>query len=59
MSPTLNRMSPLDAEFFYAEGGAVTNRVSAVLANLPVGEADPIRRLGLIRQEMDQLKHTR
>jgi len=40
------------------EGGAVTNRVSAVLANLPVGEADPLRRLGLIRQEMDQLKHT-
>jgi diacylglycerol O-acyltransferase / wax synthase len=40
------------------EGGAVTNRVSAVLANLPVGEADPVRRLGLIRQEMDQLKHT-
>jgi hypothetical protein len=40
------------------EGGAVTNRVSAVLANLPVGEADPLRRLGLIRREMDQLKHT-
>jgi diacylglycerol O-acyltransferase len=40
------------------EGGAVTNRVSAVLANLPVGEADPLRRLELIRQEMDQLKHT-
>jgi hypothetical protein len=29
-----------------------------VLANLPVGEADPLRRLSLIRQEMDQLKHT-
>ena len=40
------------------EGGDITNRVSAVLANLPVGEADPLRRLGLIRQEMDQLKHT-
>ena len=40
------------------ENGDVTNRVSAVLANLPVGEADPLRRLGLIRQEMDQLKHT-
>jgi diacylglycerol O-acyltransferase / wax synthase len=40
------------------EGGVLTNRVSAVLANLPVGEADPLRRLALIRQEMDQLKHT-
>jgi diacylglycerol O-acyltransferase / wax synthase len=40
------------------EDGAITNRVSAVLANLPVGEADPLRRLDLIRQEMDQLKHT-
>ena len=40
------------------EDGVVTNRVSAVLANLPVGEADPLRRLGLIRREMDQLKHT-
>ena len=34
------------------------NRVSAVLANLPAGEPDPIRRLSLIRQEMDGLKHT-
>jgi diacylglycerol O-acyltransferase / wax synthase len=40
------------------EDGAITNRVSAVLANLPVGEADPVWRLALIRQEMDQLKHT-
>jgi len=40
------------------EDGAITNRVSAVLANLPVGEADPLRRIDLIRQEMDQLKHT-
>jgi len=40
------------------EAGAVTNRVSAVLANLPAGEPDPLRRLGLIRQEMDSLKHT-
>ena len=40
------------------EDGVITNRVSAVLANLPVGEADPLRRLGLIRQEMDHLKHT-
>ena len=40
------------------EDGVITNRVSAVLANLPVGEADPLRRLDLIRQELDQLKHT-
>jgi diacylglycerol O-acyltransferase / wax synthase len=40
------------------EAGAITNRVSAVLANLPAGEPDPVRRLGLIREEMDSLKRT-
>jgi diacylglycerol O-acyltransferase / wax synthase len=40
------------------EDSAITNRISAVLANLPVGEADPVWRLALIRQEMDQFKHT-
>jgi diacylglycerol O-acyltransferase / wax synthase len=40
------------------EAGAITNRVSAVLANLPAGEPDPLRRLGLIQEEMDSLKHT-
>ena len=40
------------------EAGAVTNRVSAVLANLPAGEPDPLRRLSLIRQEMGNLKDT-
>lgn len=39
------------------EAGAITNRVSAVLANLPAGEPDPLRRLTLIRQEMDSIKH--
>lgn len=36
--------------------GEVTNRVSAVLANLPVGEPDPLRRLALVREQMDSLK---
>jgi hypothetical protein len=36
-----------------------TNRVSAVLANLPVAEADPIRRLQLVRDQMDEIKRTR
>lgn len=40
------------------EAGAITNRVSAVLANLPAGEPDPLRRLSLIRQEMGNLKDT-
>jgi WS/DGAT/MGAT family acyltransferase len=40
------------------EAGAITNRVSAVLANLPAGEADPLLRLSLIRREMDSLKRT-
>jgi hypothetical protein len=41
------------------ERGVVTNRVSAVLANLPVGEPDPMRRLALLRGQMDDLKRTR
>ena len=40
------------------EHGVITNRVSAVLANLPVGEPDPVRRLLLIRGEMDEIKRT-
>jgi diacylglycerol O-acyltransferase len=40
------------------EDGAITNRVSAVLANLPVGEPDPLQRLRLLQREMDGLKHT-
>jgi diacylglycerol O-acyltransferase len=39
-------------------GGTITNRVSAVLANLPVGEPDPLRRLALLRGQMDNLKQT-
>ena len=41
------------------ERGAITNRVSAVLVNLPVGETDPMRRLALLRDQMDDLKRTR
>ena len=40
------------------EQGMITNRVSAVLANLPAGEPDPQRRLELIREQMDELKRT-
>jgi diacylglycerol O-acyltransferase len=40
------------------EQGAITNRVSAVLVNLPVGEPDPLRRLALLRDQMDGLKRT-
>src|ERR1035438_2385151 len=41
------------------EQGVIANRVSAVLANLPVGEPDPLRRLALLRTQMDDLKRTR
>ncbi len=41
------------------ERGSVTNRLSAVLANLPVAESDPVRRLRLVSDQMDQIKHTR
>jgi diacylglycerol O-acyltransferase / wax synthase len=40
------------------ERGVTTNRLSAVLANLPVAEADPIRRLHLVHDQMDQIKRT-
>jgi diacylglycerol O-acyltransferase / wax synthase len=39
--------------------GAVTNRLSAVLGNLPVAESDPIRRLQLVSDQMNQIKRTR
>lgn len=40
------------------EAGVITNRVSAVLANLPVGEPDPLGRLAVIRDQMDEMKRT-
>src|SRR6266571_4027287 len=40
------------------ERGVVANRVSAVLANLPAGEPDPLRRLALVREQMDSIKHS-
>ena len=41
------------------EQGVMSNRLSAVLANLPVAESDPIRRLHLVKDQMDDIKHTR
>ncbi len=38
------------------EHGLITNRVSGVLANLPVGEPDALRRLALLREQMNDLK---
>ncbi len=40
------------------ETGAVTNRLSAVLVNLPVAEPVPLRRLELIRTQTEDLKRT-
>ncbi len=37
----------------------VSNQISAILANLPVGEADPVRRLELLHSQMEDLKRTR
>ncbi|MFC4908152.1 wax ester/triacylglycerol synthase family O-acyltransferase [Actinomadura gamaensis] len=37
--------------------GELDNRVSAVMVNLPCGEPDPLRRLVLVREQMDELKH--
>jgi diacylglycerol O-acyltransferase / wax synthase len=38
------------------EQGTYNNRVSAVFAELPVGVADPVERLGAVRRQMDRLK---
>lgn len=38
------------------ERGVPSNRVSAVPVDLPCGEADPLRRLHLVREQMDGLK---
>ncbi|HTT55430.1 MAG TPA: wax ester/triacylglycerol synthase family O-acyltransferase [Streptosporangiaceae bacterium] len=40
------------------EQGIITNKVSAVLANLPVSEPDPLRRLALLREQMNEMKRT-
>jgi diacylglycerol O-acyltransferase len=37
----------------------VSNQISAVLVNLPVGEAEPVRRLESIHAQMEDLKRTR
>jgi diacylglycerol O-acyltransferase / wax synthase len=41
------------------ERGALNNRVSAVLVNLPVSEPDPLLRLERLREQMDGLKTSR
>ncbi|TDE33949.1 wax ester/triacylglycerol synthase family O-acyltransferase [Actinomadura sp. 6K520] len=38
------------------ERGVPSNRVSAVSVDLPCGEPDPLRRLALVRAQMDDLK---
>jgi WS/DGAT/MGAT family acyltransferase len=38
------------------ERGTYNNRVSGVIAELPVGIGDPVRRLDSIREQMDELK---
>jgi WS/DGAT/MGAT family acyltransferase len=42
-----------------AERGVLNNRVSAVMVNLPVGQADAEQRLQRIREQMDDIKNTR
>ena len=41
------------------ERGTYNNRVSAMLAELPVGVADPAARLGAVRAQMDGLKQSK
>ena len=37
--------------------GAMGNRISMMLTPLPIGEADPVKRLEAVRERLDQLKH--
>jgi WS/DGAT/MGAT family acyltransferase len=39
-----------------AERGSMTNKVSAVFVDLPVGEPDPLARLAGLRRQMDEYK---
>ena len=41
------------------ERGVYNNRVSAMFAELPIGIADPVERLGAIRVQMDGLKQSK
>jgi WS/DGAT/MGAT family acyltransferase len=41
------------------ERGVYNNRVSAMFAELPVGVADPLARLGSVRRQMDGLKQSK
>ncbi|MFL5823285.1 MAG: WS/DGAT/MGAT family O-acyltransferase [Solirubrobacteraceae bacterium] len=41
------------------ERGVYNNRVSAMFAELPVGIADPAKRLQRVREQMDGLKHSK
>ena len=41
------------------ERGAYNNRVSAVVARLPIGLADPIERLDAVRRQMEGLKESK
>jgi WS/DGAT/MGAT family acyltransferase len=38
--------------------GRFDNRVSAMVADLPIGEADPVQRLAAVREQMAALKHS-
>jgi len=40
------------------EHGVLDNKVSGLIVTLPCGEPDPLERLRLIREQMDDLKHT-
>jgi diacylglycerol O-acyltransferase / wax synthase len=42
-----------------SEHQPVSNKVSALLANLPAGEADPRRRVQEVHRQMDSMKRTR
>jgi WS/DGAT/MGAT family acyltransferase len=52
---TVRTMVPVSVRL-PGERGVYNNRVSAVFARLPVGIDDPAERLGLIRDEMDEIK---
>lgn len=52
---TIRSMVPVSVRS-EGEHGTYNNRVTALFADLPVGEADPLRRLTLVREQMEKFK---
>ena len=55
----MRTMVPVSVRRAGESGGVYNNRVSAMFAELPVGLADPVERLGAVRVQMAGLKESK